>query len=602
MKKPLFIISGVLLTMLGCSSPLDGPAQGPVLDTHLQTIIDREMSEVGTWEADLDRETAASEVEVALEHRMDELEALTPMTKDSDLEVDLGTNLDGEQQGEVQIDLQTAIRAAVLNNLNLQSARLLPAIQREEVIQAEAVFDVVLGAGYTFTKLRTPNQQIDIGTREDVQPALTNTRTNDGEVSLSKQLVSGGNVKLSTDLEYVNNIGSEGVVYTPNPYWKPSLTLDFAQPLLRGFGEKVNLASVAISRKQEQEAIESLRQELIDTVAATESAYWQLSLAWRNLAIQLWLVDASIQLRDIIDLRRGYDASLADWAQAVATVEQRKADVINFQLAVKEASDALKVLINDPEYPLAGERVLAPVDEMVRTPLAMDFRSALLTAVSMRPDVRQAVYKIDIAEINELVADNGRLPSLDFQAQVSSSGLSESFDDGYNSDDGALGGGFISYILGLAFEYPLGNRAAEAAFRQSRLERSSAIIGYRTSIQTAMLSVKTSMRDVVANAELIRATRIARLASAESLRALEVEQETLASLTPTFLNLLFTTQANLATARSAEFQSIVDFNTSVVDLYQSMGTILDIHQIGLQEIDEFSDWSTAIETGSPTDQ
>ena len=227
MKKPLFIISGVLLTMLGCSSPLDGPAQGPVLDTHLQTIIDREMSEVGTWEADLDRETAASEVEVALEHRMDELEALTPMTKDSDLEVDLGTNLDGEQQGEVQIDLQTAIRAAVLNNLNLQSARLLPAIRREEVIQAEAVFDVVLGAGYTFTKLRTPNQQIDIGTREDVQPALTNTRTNDGEVNLSKQLVSGGNVKLSTDLEYVNNIGSEGVVYTPNPYWKPSLTPRF---------------------------------------------------------------------------------------------------------------------------------------------------------------------------------------------------------------------------------------------------------------------------------------------------------------------------------------------------------------------------------------
>ena len=247
--------------------------------------------------------------------------------------------------------------------------------------------------------------------------------------------------------------------------------------------------------------------------------------------------------------------------------------------------------------------MLAPVDEMVRTPLAMDFRSALLTAVSMRPDVRQAVYKIDIAEINELVADNGRLPSLDFRAQVSSSGLSESFDDGYNSDDGPL---WVEDSSPTSSDsrssIRWGNRAAEAAFRQSRLERSSAIIGYRTSIQTAMLSVKTSMRDVVANAELIRATRIARLASAESLRALEVEQETLASLTPTFLNLLFTTQANLATARSAEFQSIVDFNTSVVDLYQSMGTILDIHQIGLQEIDEFSDWSTAIETGSPTDQ
>ena len=588
--------------MIGCSSPLDSPAQGPVLDSNLQSIIDREMEEVGDWEADLDQEADASEVEIALEHRMEEIDALTPMSDDSDLDVDLGIDLNGEQQQRVEIDLQTAIQAAVVNNLNLQSARLLPAIQREEVIQAEAVFDVVLGAGYTFTKIRTPNQQVDIRQTEDVQPGLTNTRTNDAEISLSKQLVSGGDLKLSTDLQRVNNIGSEGVSYTPNPYWSPSLTLDFSQPLLRGFGEKVNLASVAIFQKQEQEAVEVLRQELIDTVADTESAYWELSLAWRNLAIQMWLVEASVQLRDIIDLRRGYDASLADWAQAVATVEQRKAEVINFQLAVKDASDALKVLINDSEYPLSGERVLAPIDEMVRTPLAMDFRSALLTAVSMRPDVRQAVYKIDIAEINELVADNGRLPKLDFEAQVSSGGLSDTFDDSYSSENGALGGGFISYILGLAFEYPLGNRAAEAAFRQSRLERSSAVIDYRTSIQTAMFSVKNSMRDVIANAELIKATRIARLASAESLRALEVEQETLASLTPTFLNLLFTTQANLASARTAEFQSIVGFNTAVVDLYKAMGTILDIHQIGLQEIDEYSNWGNVIQTGQQVDQ
>ena len=91
-----------------------------------------------------------------------------------------------------------------------------------------------------------------------------------------------------------------------------------------------------------------------------------------------------------------------------------------------------------------------------------------------------------------------------------------------------------------------------------------------------MFSVKNSMRDVIANAELIKATRIARLASAESLRALEVEQETLASLTPTFLNLLFTTQANLASARTAEFQSIVGFNTAVGIITSGALTLLAV--------------------------
>ena len=165
--------------------------------------------------------------------------------------------------------------------------------------------------------------------------------------------------------------------------------------------------------------------------------------------------------------------------------------------------------------------------------------------------------------------------------------------------DRAYGGDFISYVLGLAFQYPLGNRAAEAGYRQSRLERSASMVDYRQAIQETILDVKTSMREVMDNAELISATRTARLATAESLRALEVERDTLASLTPTFLNLLFSTQASLATARTNEFQAIVNYNTSVAELYQSMGIILDMHQIDIEMLDEHSDWSSAIQPTSP---
>ncbi|MDG2094143.1 MAG: hypothetical protein P8J89_02595, partial [Phycisphaerales bacterium] len=101
-----------------------------------------------------------------------------------------------------------------------------------------------------------------------------------------------------------------------------------------------------------------------------------------------------------------------------------------------------------------------------------------------------------------------------------------------------------------------------------------------------ILDVKTAMRQVLNNARLIKATRVSRVAAAESLRALEIERQTLASLTPTFLNLLFTTQAQLGNARSAEFLAIVDFNISVSNMYQAMGTTLNINQIGLQTLDE----------------
>jgi outer membrane protein TolC len=214
----------------------------------------------------------------------------------------------------------------------------------------------------------------------------------------------------------------------------------------------------------------------------------------------------------------------------------------------------------------------------------------------MRPDIRRAIFQIDITRIDEVVADNARLPELDLQAQVSTTGMAGDVDDAYNS---TFGGDFISYVLGLTFEYPLGNRAAEAAWRESRLERSSAMVDYRTTIQTAILEVKTTMREVIDNAQYIDATRVARLATTEYLRALEVERETLASLTPTFLNLIFSAQASLATARNDEFNAISAFNISVVRLHQAMGTILDMHQIGLQQLDENSYWGPVVDTSTP---
>ena len=612
LKTTGLLIPLILTSLIGCGSPLDSPSQGPVMDAQLQGIIDRELAQVESMERELAYTPTPHKVEEALAGRMEELAGLTPVPEGSPIALDLGIDLNGEKQRQTPIDLQEVVKSTIQNNLDLQSARLLPAIEREEVINAEAIFDVVLGAGYSFTRSRAPNQQIGVGTSfTNVNSNITNLRSNDAEVSLSKQLVSGGQLKFSTDIRRENNKGTNSVNYTPNPYWKPSLTLDFSQPLLRGFGSKVNLASVAITRKQEQESIELLRQELIDTVTNTETAYWNLALAWRNLAIQMWLVEAGIEMRDIVDKRRGYDASLADWAQAVATVEQRLADVISFKLAVKEASDTLKVLMNDPQFPLSSEAVLSPIDEVVHAPITMDFRAALITAVSMRPTVRNAIYKIDIAEINEVVADNARLPELDLQAQVSSTGMSTNFGrslytsernaaspNGSNVGTGAFGGDFISYMMGLVFEYPLGNRAAEAEFRIARLQRSSAMVGYRTAVQNTVLDVKTAMRNVVANAELIQATRISRLAAAEALRALEVERDTVASLTPVFLNLLFSNQVSLASARTAEFRAIVNFNSSVATLYKAMGTTLDMHSIGLEVIDNQNEWAPSIDVGA----
>ena len=63
------------------------------------------------------------------------------------------------------------------------------------------------------------------------------------------------------------------------------------------------------------------------------------------------------------------------------------------------------------------------------------------------------------------------------------------------------------------------------------------------------------------------------------MRALAVEEETMAGLTPTFLNLKLQTQVGVANARIAEFGSIVNYNKAIVSLNKAMGTTLDTHQV-----------------------
>ena len=79
----------------------------------------------------------------------------------------------------------------------------------------------------------------------------------------------------------------------------------------------------------------------------------------------------------------------------------------------------------------------------------------------------------------------------------------------------------------------------------------------------------------------MQANKAYRIAQTENLRALRVEEETMAGLNPTFLNLKLQTQSGLASARKAEIRSIVDYNKSIAELYLAMGTTLDMHQVNM---------------------
>jgi outer membrane protein TolC len=581
-------LSALLIT--ACQSPLSDDEEHLLLQRTVDEAVDRETGELPGVDERLNTAQTPSDVESELADRRQELDELSPDPPTDDGLIadplDLGPDLTGSDQDSTAISLEAAVRTSVKNNLTIQISRIQPAVNEADVVAAEAVFDSIFFADTAFTKVDQPTtvpilNGIPLGT------PFNAARSYRFETGVRRTLTSGGTVEVSTDLTRSEN-QTPGIDLSPDPAYTAAIRLGVSQPLLRGFGSEVNTSAIRLSQNAERRSIQDLRSDLMQIVAESEAAYWDLALAWHTLNIQGWLVDVGEEVRVVLERRRDFDTTQAQYSDAVARVEQRKADVIRARRSVREASDRLKVLLNDPEVTVGSEDVFVPLDEMVSTPISYSLRDAIVTAITSRPEVQQSILDIDDAEIREVLADNNRLPLLLASAEIAYFGLD---DDAGNSYDTLGDGDFIDYFVGLTLEIPIGNREAEAGFRAARLQRSQAVIAYRRTVQNVIFEVKRALRSVLTNYELIAATRSNRVAQAENLRALLAEEETLASLTPEFLDLKFQRQDRLAIARFDEIEALVLFDQAVAELYRAMGIGLDMNQIELEIVDE--DFSAA---------
>ena len=523
---------------------------------------------VGGGETDVDRMLAARRVE---------LNAIGPQSAELAGTVSGVVALGNEAPTRVALTLQSAIESAVRNNLETDVARLQEAINADDLTRAEAAFDWVVGASVGYESNDRPSVGIIFPGSSNgatVIPNVTSQHNYLFGASVGKALTSGGALSISGQANRVDNL-QEGL-YTPDPAWSSAVTLGLSQPLLRGFGEDVALAQVQLAANSDRQATEALRGRLLSVVAQTQQAYWSLVSARARLVSAEWLVSVGEEVRNVLAKRREFDATLAQYANAVATVEQRKAIVIEARRRLSEAGNTLKSIINSADLPVGGEADVVPADMPSDAPFQANLRQSIEQAFAKSPSIQQALISIDSATINTTVAENGTLPQLDLATNMTWFGLNESLTD---STSNITDGDFVSYAAGLQFSYALGNRAAEASYRQARMRRSQTFVAYEQSVQGAVLAVKNAMTDCVSYRQLVDQNRSYRIAQAENLRALLVDEKTQAALTPEFLQLKFQLQNGLAAAEDAYFASLVGYQSAIAALQQATGTGLEANRI-----------------------
>ena len=497
-----------------------------------------------------------------------------------EVEVTYGRRINGVMQKvsvidrpkRVELTLAEVIRRTLQNNYYLQAQAYNPAVETTRIVEAEAQFDAVFFTNYNYDKKDQP-------TSSQLMSSMSDTRT--GEGGVRKLLATGMQVQVS----YVLTRTLTNLVFqTLNPSYFNNLVFEFRQPFLRGFGLDYNRAQIELRRLDRAISVERLRKEVRETIYNVAEAYWRLYQARRSVGVSARLLTDLETILEWLQQRKeaGYDVYGVQLNLTRSRIEQRRAEYIRRVSNVKNAEDALKALLNDPDINLSQDIEIIPVDAVSLEPLTIDDLGEISAALQYRPELKEARHVIEQSKLALGVAKNQALPKLDVLFRYVVDGLGGNWGKAFHQ---MSKNDFNEYVLGIEFEWPLGDRGPEAAVRRSRLQEAQAIASQRAQIENIIREVRQSMNDLrTSYAQMGPALRAA-IASRDQLRATKARQE---RLDPPSLQVELDAHDALAGARDGLLTVLANYNIALSDLERRKGTLLLYNNIVIQGGDDES--------------
>jgi outer membrane protein TolC len=437
----------------------------------------------------------------------------------------------------------------------------------------------------------------------------------------AKPLPTGGvaGITFATDYEFTN------LPARVNPAYRPALQFQFEQPLLQFFGTEINqllsfhpgtqvlrradflplLNNRLLNPTQEGILIQRVRfdQERAEferqvnlLLLNVESAYWTLYGAY-------WTLFAQEQ-----GLRFAYEAwkityeqfkvgrkSETELAQARAQYElfrsQRLAALgtggggggvqplsVASQPGVLEAERQLRNVLN---LPIEDGTRLVPVDAPTLAPYRPDWNTAVNQSLSLRPELIMAREELKIRQMNLIVQKNALLPDLRSFANYDINGIGTRLDGaGTNNAFRSLASNhFNNWEVGLAFQVPIGFRAAHAGVRRARLELAQSYALLKEQELRTERSLAVPYRLLFELHEQIGMQRSQREAVAQQLRG-RFEEVRAGRGT---LDILLESQRLWANALSTEYNFIIQYNIQLANFEFNKGTIRQHNNVEIGE-------------------
>ena len=275
---------------------------------------------------------------------------------------------------------------------------------------------------------------------------------------------------------------------------------------------------------------------------------------------------------------------------------RREADILQSEALVRRNQDMLRTLLNLGVDPSAAGQSIVPADKPEFKPFTITLEEAYTQAMARRPDLDTAKSTIETKKVNFRFAKNQRLPQIDLQLVKMSPGLSGQqfiFDPDNPllpptlGPSGSAGEAFRNsfkflynnWTAGVTLTVPFGDVFGKAGYAYARLDLEQAQARLKTQEQQVFLEVSDAVRTLETAAKSVDAYRIARELAEKQLEA-EMKKLSVGMSTNYFV---LTYQDALASARSLEMRSLVDYNVAVANIAKVTGTTLERRNVTLSD-------------------
>jgi HAE1 family hydrophobic/amphiphilic exporter-1 len=519
---------------------------------------------------------------------------------------------------ESPLTLPQALAMALANNKDIDASR----IDREDadytLIGARGLFDPTIRVNSQWQEQISPVASSLGGSATGA--LLTRTWQTDPALSGSNPWFGGSyRADFSSQKTFTNN-----TFVTLNPQFPTSLNLQYIQPLSRGLRYDSNRHSLDVAKKNRSLTDEQFRQRVMQVVAQTEQAYWELVYAYNDLQVQLEAIEIARQ-QDESNRRQEQQGLLApiDVVAAQTQLANFELSAYGAQTALTRAENTLKTLILADRSSSLWASALLPATPPDVTPPLIPLADAVNEALAGRPEAAQLQISGEINQDDTKYFRELTKPQVDLVASYTRAGLAgpqliqtsnpltASFGPLFDRLNvlstaaglspitlGTGGGGappllvgdygqslgnlwagrFPNTQVGLNVSLPIRNRTAEANLGRSVAE-GRRIQDQKDQVKQGIeADVRNSMQNMQSARLRLDAARVARGSAEEQYNS---EQRQFQAGTST-LFLVQQRQSTMITARSQERRAESDLGEAISAFHLSTGSILRENNINLR--------------------